>query len=122
MDPLGQLPESTCYEAHDSSQILGVELGLDWSDRVGWRAEHRIEVLGRGAVLPHDFDLPCVGNCGKLGCRCLGICIAWCEILPIEEGSGLVPEHILWLIVEFSSCAVGGLIFPMPYLRTRTRF
>ena len=67
MDPFGHLPENSRYAAHNSSRVLGVELGLDWFDRVGWCAYYRIEVLGRGAVLPHDFDLPFVGNCGKLG-------------------------------------------------------
>ena len=67
MGPFGHLPVSFRYEAHDSSRVVGVEFGLDWSDCVGWGAEHRIKVLGRGAVLPRDFDLSFVGNCGKLG-------------------------------------------------------
>ena len=67
MYPLGHLPESTRYKAHDSSRVVGVELGFDWSDLVGWGAELRIKVLGRGAVLLRDFGLPFVGNCGKLG-------------------------------------------------------
>jgi hypothetical protein len=50
MYPLGHLPESTRYKAYDSSRVVGVELGLDWSDLVGWGAEFRIKVLGRGEL------------------------------------------------------------------------